>query len=76
MFCSSFVTEFNQPAVGHNDFYCIHLFVALLTSDPVSDETFKYLTETIMIYGPTQDNDGTWMIKTNEELEILIKKIS
>jgi hypothetical protein len=27
-------------------------------------------------YGPTQDNDGTWRIKTNEELEILIKKIS
>jgi len=26
------------------------------------------------IYGPTLDNDGTWMIKTNEELEILIKK--
>jgi hypothetical protein len=25
------------------------------------------------IYGPTQDNDGTW-IKTNEELEVLIKK--
>jgi hypothetical protein len=24
------------------------------------------------IYGPTQDNDGTWRIKTNEELEILI----
>jgi hypothetical protein len=26
------------------------------------------------IYGPTQDNDGTCRIKTNEELEILIKK--
>jgi hypothetical protein len=26
------------------------------------------------IYGPTQDNDGKWRIKTNEELEILIKK--
>ena len=26
------------------------------------------------IYGLTQDNDGTWRIKTNEELEILIKK--
>ena len=26
------------------------------------------------IYGPTQNNDGTWRIKTNEELEILIKK--
>jgi hypothetical protein len=26
------------------------------------------------IYGPTKDNDGTWRIKTNEELEILIKK--
>jgi len=26
------------------------------------------------IYGPTQDNDGTWKIKTNEGLEILIKK--
>jgi hypothetical protein len=26
------------------------------------------------IYEPTQDNDGTWRIKTNEELEILIKK--
>jgi hypothetical protein len=25
-------------------------------------------------YGPTLDNDGTWRIKTNEELEILIKK--
>jgi hypothetical protein len=24
------------------------------------------------IYGPTQDNDGTWRIKTNEELEVLI----
>jgi hypothetical protein len=24
------------------------------------------------IYGPTQENDGTWRIKTNEELEILI----
>jgi hypothetical protein len=22
------------------------------------------------IYGPTLDNDGTWRIKTNEELEI------
>jgi hypothetical protein len=26
------------------------------------------------LYGPTQDNDGTWRIKTNEELETLIKK--
>jgi hypothetical protein len=26
------------------------------------------------IYGPTQNNDGTWRIKTNEELEILNKK--
>jgi hypothetical protein len=26
------------------------------------------------IYGPTLDNDGTRRIKTNEELEILIKK--
>jgi hypothetical protein len=26
------------------------------------------------IYGPTLDNDGTWRIKTNEELGILIKK--
>ena len=26
------------------------------------------------IYGPTLDNGGTWRIKTNEELEILIKK--
>jgi len=26
------------------------------------------------IYGPTQNNGGTWRIKTNEELEILIKK--
>jgi hypothetical protein len=26
------------------------------------------------IYGPTQDNDGTWRIKPNEEVEILIKK--
>jgi len=26
------------------------------------------------IFGPTQDNDGTWRIKTNEELEIQIKK--
>ena len=26
------------------------------------------------IYGPTQNNDGTWRIKRNEELEILIKK--
>jgi hypothetical protein len=26
------------------------------------------------MYGPTLDNDGTWRIKTNEELEILIKK--
>ena len=26
------------------------------------------------IYGPTKNNDGTWRIKTNEELEILIKK--
>jgi hypothetical protein len=26
------------------------------------------------IYGPTLNNDGTWRIKTNEELEILIKK--
>ena len=24
------------------------------------------------IYGPTLDNDGTWRVKTNEELEILI----
>ena len=28
------------------------------------------------IYGPTLDNDGTWRIKTNEELEILSKKKS
>jgi len=28
------------------------------------------------IFRPTQDNDGTWRIKTNEELEILIKKKS
>ena len=26
------------------------------------------------IYGPIQDNDGAWGIKTNEELENLIKK--
>jgi hypothetical protein len=26
------------------------------------------------IYRPTQDNDGAWWIKTNEELEKLIKK--
>jgi hypothetical protein len=26
------------------------------------------------IYGPTQDNEGTRRIKTNGELEILIKK--
>ena len=26
------------------------------------------------IYGPALDNEGTWRIKTNEELEILIKK--
>jgi len=26
------------------------------------------------IFGPTQNNDGIWRIKTNEELEILIKK--
>jgi hypothetical protein len=26
------------------------------------------------IYGPTLDNNGTWRIKTNEELEILIKR--
>ena len=26
------------------------------------------------IYGPTQDNDGAWRIKTNKELENLIKK--
>jgi hypothetical protein len=26
------------------------------------------------IYGPTLDKDGTWGIKTNEELENLIKK--
>ena len=26
------------------------------------------------IYGPTKDNDGAWRIKTNEELENLIKK--
>jgi hypothetical protein len=24
------------------------------------------------IYGPTLDNEGTWRIKANEELEILI----
>ena len=29
-------------------------------------------TARIEIYGPTLDNDGTWRIKTNEELEILI----
>jgi len=28
------------------------------------------------IYGPTQDNDGTWRIKTNEELEILINPLA
>ena len=26
------------------------------------------------IYGPTLDSDGTWRIKTNEELETLIRK--
>ena len=26
------------------------------------------------IYGPIKDNDGAWRIKTNEELENLIKK--
>ena len=26
------------------------------------------------IYRPTLDSDGTWRIKTNEELEMLIKK--
>jgi hypothetical protein len=26
------------------------------------------------IYGPSLNNDGTWRIKTNEELEILIQK--
>ena len=26
------------------------------------------------IYGPTLDSDGMWRIKTNEELEMLIKK--
>ena len=26
------------------------------------------------IYGPTQDSDGAWRIKTNEELENIIKK--
>jgi hypothetical protein len=26
------------------------------------------------IYGPIQNNDGTWRIKTNEELETVIKK--
>jgi hypothetical protein len=26
------------------------------------------------IYGPTLDKDGTWRVKTNEELENLIKK--
>jgi hypothetical protein len=26
------------------------------------------------IYGPTLDNDGTWRIKTNKELEIIILK--
>jgi len=26
------------------------------------------------IYGPTQDNDATWRMQTNEELEILIEK--
>jgi hypothetical protein len=26
------------------------------------------------IYGPIQDNDGAWRIKTNEELENIIKK--
>ena len=28
----------------------------------------------VQIYGPTLDSDGTWRIKTNEELEMLIKK--
>jgi hypothetical protein len=27
-----------------------------------------------IIYGPTLDNGGTWRIKTNEELKILIKR--
>jgi hypothetical protein len=26
------------------------------------------------IYGPTQDKDGTWRMKTNAELETLIKR--
>jgi hypothetical protein len=27
-----------------------------------------------IIYGPTQNNDGTWRLKTNEELRTLLKK--
>jgi len=33
-----------------------------------------YFIDCHQIYGPTSENDETWSIKTNEELEILIKK--
>jgi len=33
-----------------------------------------YFIDCHQIYGPMLENDGTWRIKTNEELEILIKK--
>ena len=38
--------------------------------------TLEFALQLILrkIYGPTLDNDGTWRIKTNEELEMLIKK--
>ena len=64
LFFSLFVAEFNQPTVGHNDFYCIHLFVALLTSDSLSDETFKYLIETTM---------ATFLV---EKMELLFSRVS
>jgi len=38
-------------------------------------QTFLHIIQSLVkIYGPTLDNDGTWRIKTNEELEMLIKK--
>jgi len=47
-------------------------YVTLIPSP--RNDSHRTKSPTRKIIGPTQDNNGTWRIKTNEELEILIKK--
>jgi hypothetical protein len=46
----------------------------VFTRDRCDTFIFKYRRVLRKICGPTQDNDGTWRIKTNAELQTLIKK--